>query len=294
MRMKMFRWAFGACGVMIYGLCLAASMSNSDVIQLLSAGMNEAIVLQAIDTAGSAAFDTSAAGLVKLKKAGASDVVIQRVLSRAKGDKSAIAPSPTAVPSTSAARVVPTSGGQCPVEMNKEGIFVRADGQIIKLPYRSVQVEFSSSGALLSALTFGATKSEAAGSIAVPGVRSDTRLKDRSLKFIDLLVPPGRADSANVITVVRFKLNDTERTAVLASSKTDAISVMNGVKVDSSMGGFRVPVTMERVASDCKWEGKNFDHFRASPMQPFESGEYAYIAGGGNGKSVIVADFGID
>ena len=69
---------------------LAAPMTNDDVIKMVKGGLNDATVLQAIDGA-EPGFDSSPDGLVKLKQGGASDAVIQRILSR-KGAASAAAP----------------------------------------------------------------------------------------------------------------------------------------------------------------------------------------------------------
>lgn len=65
---------------------VAAPLGNEDVINLLAAGLAEATVLQAIDSADPPMFDTTAAGMIKLKKAGASDAVIQRILARKSGN----------------------------------------------------------------------------------------------------------------------------------------------------------------------------------------------------------------
>lgn len=62
-------------------LALAAPMTNDDVIKLVRGGLGESTILQAIDNA-EPGFDTSTDGLVKLKGAGVSDTVIQRLMSR--------------------------------------------------------------------------------------------------------------------------------------------------------------------------------------------------------------------
>ena len=83
---------------------LAAPLTNQDVITLIRGGLGEAVVLQAIDTS-EPAFDTSAAGLLALKNGGASDAVIQRVLSRSQ----AVKPAATAASAPAAAAVAPTA-----------------------------------------------------------------------------------------------------------------------------------------------------------------------------------------
>ena len=48
-----------------------AAINNNDVVQMVSAGLSEATVMQAIDSADQPKFDTSAAALIRLKKTGA-------------------------------------------------------------------------------------------------------------------------------------------------------------------------------------------------------------------------------
>ncbi len=57
-------------------------MTNDDVIRMVKGGLGDASVMQAIDAA-EPAFDTGAEALVRLKQAGVSEAVIQRILARA-------------------------------------------------------------------------------------------------------------------------------------------------------------------------------------------------------------------
>jgi len=76
-------------------LCAAASaaaaapLTNDDVIRMVQGGLADATVIQAIDAA-EPGFDTSPDGLVRLRGAGVSDAVIQRILAR----KAAVSASP--------------------------------------------------------------------------------------------------------------------------------------------------------------------------------------------------------
>lgn len=63
-------------------VALAAPLGNEDVIRMVRGGLSDATVIQAIDAA-EPAFDTSPDALVKLKQAGVSEAVIQRMLARA-------------------------------------------------------------------------------------------------------------------------------------------------------------------------------------------------------------------
>jgi outer membrane lipoprotein SlyB len=60
---------------------LAAPMTNDDVIRMVRGGLGDATVMQAIDAA-EPAFDASPEGLVRLKREGVSEAVIQRILAR--------------------------------------------------------------------------------------------------------------------------------------------------------------------------------------------------------------------
>ena len=72
------------------GFALAAPMTNEDVIRMVKAGLGEATVIQAINSA-EPHFDTSPDGLVNLKQGGVNDNVIQQIMSRSAG-----APAPAA------------------------------------------------------------------------------------------------------------------------------------------------------------------------------------------------------
>jgi outer membrane lipoprotein SlyB len=69
---------------------IAAPMNNDDVIKMVKGGLGDATVIQAID-ASEPNFDTSPDGLVNLKQGGASDAVIQRILSKKSNKPSACA-----------------------------------------------------------------------------------------------------------------------------------------------------------------------------------------------------------
>lgn len=90
--MRLARTAFLAL-VLACGPSLAASISNDDVIKMTQAGLSEALVIQSIDAASEPRFDTSADGLIRLKQAGVTDAVIQKIIMKGGG---APAPQPIA------------------------------------------------------------------------------------------------------------------------------------------------------------------------------------------------------
>jgi hypothetical protein len=74
--------------VMVIGFAIAVSvcaasgpMTNDDVIGAVKTGMGESLILSLIDSS-EPQFDTSTDALINLKKAGVSDVIIQRIISK--------------------------------------------------------------------------------------------------------------------------------------------------------------------------------------------------------------------
>ena len=78
--MRRFRFACLAFALSA-SVALAAPLGNDDVIRMVRGDLSDATVIQAIDAA-EPAFDTSPDALVKLKLAGVSEAVIQRMLAR--------------------------------------------------------------------------------------------------------------------------------------------------------------------------------------------------------------------
>ena len=69
----------------------ASTMTNDDVVKLVKAGLSEPVILAAIDECDPR-FDVTPDGLVKLKTAGVTDGVIQRMIAKKPGPSAAPAP----------------------------------------------------------------------------------------------------------------------------------------------------------------------------------------------------------
>src|SRR4029077_13201968 len=78
------------------------TVTNADVIKLVRAGLGEALIIQTIDQAAEAKFDTSPDALIQLKMAGVSDAVISAMVT---AKSKAAAPSTAAIPSPNRAPV---------------------------------------------------------------------------------------------------------------------------------------------------------------------------------------------
>lgn len=69
-----------ACGA----LAGQGALTNGDVVKMIQAGVGNAVVAKAIETAPATAFDTSPDGLIALKTAGVPDAVLTAMIGRAR------------------------------------------------------------------------------------------------------------------------------------------------------------------------------------------------------------------
>ncbi|MSQ54981.1 MAG: glycine zipper 2TM domain-containing protein [Betaproteobacteria bacterium] len=95
---------FLLCLFSMSSAALAATMTNDDVVKMVKGGVGDSLILQQIDRS-EPAFDTSVDGVIRLKKSGVSDTVIDRMMNRR------AAPAPAAAP---AAALAPPVGGGAP------------------------------------------------------------------------------------------------------------------------------------------------------------------------------------
>lgn len=84
----------------------ASSRANKDIIKLIKAGLGEVVITQAVD-ASTSQFDTSVEAILELKRNGASDNVISRIISRSTVKVSS---NPSMI---SLASGQPATGGKC-------------------------------------------------------------------------------------------------------------------------------------------------------------------------------------
>ena len=66
---------------------LAFSLTNADLSELLSAGMSESVVLNAVQTDKNPQYDVSVSSIIALKKAGASDAVLTAIQNKSKKEE---------------------------------------------------------------------------------------------------------------------------------------------------------------------------------------------------------------
>jgi hypothetical protein len=171
------------------------ALNNASVAKLVKAGLSDNLIVTTINSS-SGNYDTSANGLIALKKAGASDKVIAAVLLRASGSTTAPpAASPAGINQAPAGSAASASGGVVlapgglPAGVDSVGVYyLDKDGSTWQEVPAEV-VNFKAGGALKHYASAGVLKGEMSG--IVGGNRSSLNLKVPA-SFI-LYVPEGRA-----------------------------------------------------------------------------------------------------
>jgi hypothetical protein len=256
----------------------ALAFGNEDVIKLLKADFGEDVVVNAISAANPATFDTSANGLIKLKNAGASKAIIQKMLARQNANNPI--------------NKVPMGMGgseQCLAEAPgmENMVAVRTGGKIIGLKSQKagVSTDVDVGSVLANVFTFGIAKAKGSSSYAIPGTRAQTRMTEKTPEFVDLFYPPG-SNPEDKSVLVHMAVKEDSRVVQMATA-TRNISGSQGHSTTSDEN-IRVPVTMEKVSEICTWGGKQWTQYRMKSVAPLESGEYGFVTIG------RIFDFGID
>jgi hypothetical protein len=184
------RKAILACLFLLLGSGLLAqqALDNQSVTKLVKAGLSEDLIVTTINSSPGT-YDTSANGLIALKKAGASDKVIAAIVIKASG-ATAAAPAPA----SSAGSATPTTSvvlaqGALPDGVDTIGVYYLDNTGSHWQEVPAEVVNFKSEGALKHYASAGLLKGEMTG--LVGGNRSPLTLKLPS-KFV-LYVPEGRA-----------------------------------------------------------------------------------------------------
>ncbi len=251
-----------------------AELTNADIIKMLAAGLREPVVIQAIDSAEPAKFDTSADGLIALKKAGASDAVVQKVISRQAGQSHPNTPSQ-----------LTESGSDCKIEAPNIGALVmRAGGRLLPMTYQTAKVDTKAGGFLGSAFSYGIAKVKVKTMLRIDKAQASFRIPDRQPQLLDLLSPLG--SSPDNLYVVRLTVRDNARYLQIGSSEANAVGNSSSVLVIPD--GIRVNMNADTLSTRCTWKGKEYSHYRIKPAEPLENGEYALLDG------LKMFDFGVD
>jgi hypothetical protein len=165
------------------------ALNNESVVKLVKAGLSEDLIVTTINSS-SGTYDTSANGLIALKKAGAGDKVIAAIVIKASGSAASapVTPAP-AVSATPPTPDVVLAHGALPDGVDSVGIYYLDNSGSHWQEVPAEVVNFKSEGALKHYASAGLLKGEKTG--LVGGNHSPLTLKLPS-KFV-LYVSEGRA-----------------------------------------------------------------------------------------------------
>ncbi len=181
------------CFLLVCPMLLAQTLlDNSSVIKMLKSGLSEDVIISAID-ASSANYNTSAEGLIALKKAGASDKLVAAIVVRnahAATEKPTVFPAPTPEPPPAAAPVPITArvAPAIPLAVDSVGMYYK-DVHGSWQEVNTEVVNFKTGGVLKHLASVGVVKEDLNGLIG--GRKSRLDLVGPAT-FI-LYVPEGRS-----------------------------------------------------------------------------------------------------
>lgn len=250
----------------------ASTITNSDVIKLLEAGMPEEVVLDAINN-GKRKFDTSSGALITLKSKGATPAILKAVL--AENDA---APAGKAQGSGKSASSAKASGGY-----NPEEVTLLVNGSSSTMQYIIPQTRTAA-----RALGLGGFATYA----SLSGPKAQRRLSNNTPEFI--VSVPKNAQASNYLTLANFEVR-----------KNDTREVLTGGGYMSYSSGIHknrvVPIRTEALA-DQSAAREGFVLHKITPEQPMKAGEYALVLYTGEMRTAgffaqaanSYFDFGID
>ncbi len=228
-------------------------MNNAEVITLMEAGMSDEVILEAIASARSHNFDTSAKGLVTLKNKGASPAVLRAVLNPKSLSKSGAAAKP------SAARTSPGTGSGAATDgRNPENVAVLINGTEQLMQYIVPTMRTAA-----RALGFGGVATYA----TLPGDKAQLRLPGDDIGFV--LSVPKNAQPQGYLTLANFAVRPNGTREVATGG--GFISYSTGITRDRV-----IPVAHE-VLADQGGAREGFVLYHVKPERQLAPGEYALI-----------------
>src|ERR1700730_4511946 len=232
-------------------------LSNDWVIQMVKAGLPEAVVIAKIKSTSSK-FDLKTDSLVSLKKAGVSDKVLEAMVAAGSG-----AASTTPASSPPARRAPALAAGALKTQ---DVIYQLVAGKFVEL--------FATSANLETNMAFFQSKSE----VVVEGKKAQYRTSEKQPVFLSTY-------SSTDAPLVRLKPGDdhNDRNLKIGSG---AFTPFGGNQTMGVRNEDKIPVTVER-------DPRGF--YKVTPSAALAPGEYGFILatgfGAGSGK---IYDFGVD
>ncbi|HYB71153.1 MAG TPA: hypothetical protein VEH80_10790 [Candidatus Bathyarchaeia archaeon] len=231
-------------------------LTNDSVIQMVKAGLPEAVVIAKIKSTPSK-FDLKTDSLVSLKKAGVSDKVLEAMVAAGSGSG----------PSTAAATPAPPTPALAAGALKTQDvIYQQVGGKYVEM--------FATSANLETNMAFFQSKSE----VVLEGRKAQYRTTDKQPVFLSTY-------SSTDAPLVRLKPGDdhNDRNLKIGSG---AFMPFGGTQKMGVRNEDKVAVTIER-------DPRGF--YKVTPSAPLAPGEYGFILatgfGAGSGK---IYDFGVD
>jgi hypothetical protein len=233
-------------GIMLLAVCpfLAAqqALNNDGVINLVRAGLSDDLIISTIG-ASAGNYDTSANGLIAMKKAGASDRVISTIV--LKGLSSA---SPTAASASAPGAASAAGNPDDPTAPHEAGIYIYSEsappGSKMTMLEPSVYSEGKTGGYLAASMTYGIAKIKRKA--VIRGAHSNARAADsqpvfyfyfeqRGAGLSQASTPFGGTSTPNEYTLLKFDIKGDTRETVVGTS--NAFGTSGGTE-DRAVTGF--------------------------------------------------------
>jgi hypothetical protein len=230
-------------------------LTNDSVIQMIKAGLPEAVVIAKIKSTASK-FDLKTDSLVSLKKAGVSDKVLEAMVAAGSGS----------APTTGAMPAPPAPAVAAGALKNTDVIYQLVGGKYVEM--------FATSANLETNMAFFQSKSE----VVLEGRKAQYRTTEKQPVFLSTY-------SSTDAPLVRLKPGDdhNDRNLKIGSG---AFMPFGGTQKMGVRNEDKVPVTIER-------DPRGF--YKVTPSAALPPGEYGFILatgfGAGSGK---IYDFGVD
>jgi hypothetical protein len=242
-------------------------LTNSDVIQMMKAGLSENTVILAIQK-GPTEFDTSPQSLIQLKNQGVSPAVLDAMIQAGTAPS---VPNQTTVSSRQNNAVNPPGSTNVTVPA-AGGVFLIDGAQRTSMKYSTPETR---SNSMLGAVVNPFHKSRIRA--ALTGNHAQLRTKNTSPVFEVTLAAD--ANPSDLVTLV--KLKPKSETREIETLRTGITGVSSGYRKED-----RLAVTLEETTAPTS---ANQKIYRVKLVNPLVPGEYALVYGAG-----LYYDFGVD
>ena len=243
-----------------------ASMTNTDVIKMVKAGIDESVIITSIQNAENG-FDTSVDGLIALSSAQVPKPVVNAMIARGSPASTAAnttAPANSATPATGVSNANPQS---------EDEIIMIDKGARTTLKYVKPQRRAASRGGIWAGGIAGV-----ASYCVLPNPKASLRVTPNATFIVSV---PENASIENYLVLANFEPRKNGTREVLTGGGT-------GINMSTGIPKVRVvALTVEKAADQSRAPAQHII-YAVKPAQPLKKGEYAFV---GSDKCF---DFGVD